>query len=211
MGQGQEDQADGGQAKRGRRRLTRHGLSTASRGRTRATGHPDSHAYDRLSILAIITGLSTNRKPSTSTGGRVNAADLDTFQGLILTLQQFWAEQGCILLQPLDLEVGAGTFHPGTFLRAIGPESWNAAYVQPCRRPTDGRYGDNPNRLQHYYQFQVVMKPSPPQIQEIYLESLRRLEIDPLVTMSASSRTTGNRPRWEPGGWAGKSGSMAWR
>src|SRR5690625_814260 len=102
MGQGQEDQADGGQAKRGRRRLTRHGLSTASRGRTRATGHPDSHAYDRLSILAIITGLSTNRKPSTSTGGRVNAADLDTFQGLILTLQQFWAEQGCILLQPLD-------------------------------------------------------------------------------------------------------------
>ena len=111
----------------------------------------------------------------------MNAADLDTFQGLILTLQQFWAEQGCILLQPLDLEVGAGTFHPGTFLRAIGPESWNAAYVQPCRRPTDGRYGDNPNRLQHYYQFQVVMKPSPPQIQEIYLESLRRLEIDPLV------------------------------
>lgn len=111
----------------------------------------------------------------------MNAADLDTFQGLILALQQFWAEQGCIILQPLDMEVGAGTFHPGTFLRAIGPEPWNAAYVQPCRRPTDGRYGDNPNRLQHYYQFQVVLKPSPLQIQELYLESLRRLEIDPLI------------------------------
>lgn len=104
-----------------------------------------------------------------------------TFQDLILTLQQFWAAQGCVILQPLDMEVGAGTFHPGTFLRAIGPEPWNAAYVQPCRRPTDGRYGENPNRLQHYYQFQVVLKPSPLDIQEKYLDSLRALGVNPLV------------------------------
>lgn len=106
------------------------------------------------------------------------ANDLKTFQGLILALQQFWAEKGCVVLQPLDLEVGAGTFHPATFLRAIGPESWNTAYVQPCRRPTDGRYGENPNRLQHYYQFQVILKPSPKDIQELYLESLSSLGID---------------------------------
>ena len=104
-----------------------------------------------------------------------------TFQGLILALQQYWAAQGCVILQPLDMEVGAGTFHPGTFLRAIGPETWNAAYVQPCRRPTDGRYGENPNRLQHYYQYQVVMKPNPANIQELYLDSLRALGIDPLT------------------------------
>ncbi|WP_339339747.1 glycine--tRNA ligase subunit alpha [uncultured Oceanicoccus sp.] len=104
-----------------------------------------------------------------------------TFQGLILALQQYWAAQGCVILQPLDMEVGAGTFHPGTFLRAIGPESWNAAYVQPCRRPTDGRYGENPNRLQHYYQYQVVMKPNPANIQALYLDSLRALGIDPLT------------------------------
>ena len=108
-------------------------------------------------------------------------ANVKTFQGLIFALQQYWAEQGCVILQPLDMEVGAGTFHPGTFLRAIGPETWNAAYVQPCRRPTDGRYGENPNRLQHYYQFQVVMKPNPSNIQELYLDSLRALGIDPLV------------------------------
>ncbi len=107
--------------------------------------------------------------------------DVSTFQGLILALQQFWASRGCVLQQPLDMEVGAGTFHPGTFLRAIGPETWNSAYVQPCRRPKDGRYGENPNRLQHYYQFQVVMKPSPDEIQELYLDSLRMLGIDPLV------------------------------
>ena len=95
-----------------------------------------------------------------------------------MALQQFWAQQGCVLMQPLDLEVGAGTFHPATFLRAIGPESWNTAYVQPCRRPTDGRYGDNPNRLQHYYQFQVLLKPSPPDIQAVYLESLEDFGID---------------------------------
>ena len=104
--------------------------------------------------------------------------NLKTFQGLILALQQFWAEKGCVVLQPLDIEVGAGTFHPTTFLRAIGPESWNAAYVQPCRRPTDGRYGENPNRLQHYYQFQVLLKPSPDDIQELYLESLTYLGFD---------------------------------
>jgi len=104
--------------------------------------------------------------------------DLSTFQGLILALQHYWSEKGCILLQPLDLEVGAGTFHPATFLRAIGPEPWNAAYVQPSRRPTDGRYGENPNRLQHYYQFQVVLKPSPKDIQELYLGSLRHIGLD---------------------------------
>ncbi len=104
--------------------------------------------------------------------------NLNTFQGLILALQHFWAEKGCVVLQPLDLEVGAGTFHPATFLRAIGPENWNAAYVQPCRRPTDGRYGENPNRLQHYYQFQVLLKPSPDNIQELYLDSLENLGFD---------------------------------
>ena len=104
--------------------------------------------------------------------------DLKTFQGLVMALQQFWAQRGCVLMQPLDLEVGAGTCHPATLLRAIGPESWNTAYVQPCRRPTDGRYGDNPNRLQHYYQFQVLLKPSPPDIQAVYLESLEDLGID---------------------------------
>jgi len=109
------------------------------------------------------------------------SVDVSTFQGLILALQTYWAEQGCILIQPYDMEVGAGTFHTATFLRSIGPEPWNAAYVQPSRRPTDGRYGENPNRLQHYYQFQVVLKPSPLDIQELYLNSLIMLGIDPLV------------------------------
>ncbi|MEE8344915.1 MAG: glycine--tRNA ligase subunit alpha [Woeseiaceae bacterium] len=104
-----------------------------------------------------------------------------TFQDLILALQQFWAERGCVIAQPYDMQMGAGTFHPATFLRAVGPEPWSAAYVQPCRRPTDGRYGDNPFRLQHYYQFQVVIKPSPEDIQDIYLESLRTIGIDPTV------------------------------
>jgi glycyl-tRNA synthetase alpha chain len=103
------------------------------------------------------------------------------FQDVILNLQRFWAGQGCVLLQPYDLEVGAGTFHPATFLRVLGPEPWRAAYVQPSRRPTDGRYGENPNRLQHYYQFQVVLKPSPLEVQELYLHSLRRLGVDPLA------------------------------
>ena len=111
----------------------------------------------------------------------MSTPDVNTFQGLILCLQQFWAKQGCVILQPLDMEVGAGTFHPATFLRAIGPETWNAAYVQPCRRPTDGRYGENPNRLQHYYQFQVALKPSPDNIQELYLESLREMGVDTAI------------------------------
>ncbi|GIX39256.1 MAG: glycine--tRNA ligase alpha subunit [Silanimonas sp.] len=104
-----------------------------------------------------------------------------TFQELITRLNAYWAEQGCVLIQPLDLEVGAGTFHPATFLRALGPEPWNAAYVQPSRRPTDGRYGENPNRLQHYYQYQVVMKPNPDDIVERYFGSLKALGIDPSV------------------------------
>lgn len=105
---------------------------------------------------------------------------VDTFQGMILALTQYWARQGCAVLQPIDIEVGAGTFHPATFLQAIGPEPWRAAYTQPCRRPADGRYGKNPNRLQHYYQFQVVLKPSPSDIQTLYVDSLRELGIDPL-------------------------------
>lgn len=107
--------------------------------------------------------------------------DVKTFQGLILALQDYWAQQGCAVVQPLDMEVGAGTFHPMTFLRSIGPEPANFAYAQPSRRPTDGRYGENPNRLQHYYQFQVVLKPAPENIQELYLGSLRALGFDPLI------------------------------
>ncbi|MDP2206129.1 MAG: glycine--tRNA ligase subunit alpha [Alphaproteobacteria bacterium] len=101
-----------------------------------------------------------------------------SFQALILSLHQFWSDQGCLILQPYDMEVGAGTFHPATTLRALGKQPWNAAYVQPSRRPTDGRYGENPNRLQHYYQYQVIMKPSPENIQELYLESLKKIGID---------------------------------
>ena len=107
--------------------------------------------------------------------------DLHSFQGLIQTLQNYWSDQGCVILQPLDMEVGAGTFHPATFIRAIGPEPWRAAYVQPSRRPTDGRYGENPNRLQHYFQFQVLLKPSPDDFQELYLGSLKALGFDTLV------------------------------
>ena len=101
-----------------------------------------------------------------------------SFQGLILALQRYWADWGCVILQPYDMEVGAGTFHPATTLRALGPKPWNAAYVQPSRRPKDGRYGENPNRLQHYYQFQVILKPSPPNLQELYLKSLEAIGID---------------------------------
>ncbi len=122
-----------------------------------------------------VTGLSMSQ--SATHGG----ADLSTFQGLILRLQEYWASRGCVLIEPYDMEMGAGTFHSATFLRAIGPEPWNTAYVQPSRRPTDGRYGENPNRLQHYYQYQVILKPSPLDIQDQYLESLRMLGIDPLV------------------------------
>jgi glycyl-tRNA synthetase alpha chain len=104
-----------------------------------------------------------------------------SFQGLILTLQNFWADKGCVILQPYDMEVGAGTFHPATTLRALGPKPWKAAYVQPSRRPKDGRYGENPNRLQHYYQYQVILKPSPPDIQDLYLQSLLAIGLDPKV------------------------------
>ncbi|AOV15870.1 glycine--tRNA ligase subunit alpha [Acidihalobacter aeolianus] len=107
--------------------------------------------------------------------------DVSTFQSLIRTLQDYWSGQGCVILQPYDMEMGAGTFHPATFLRAVGPEPWRVAYAQPSRRPTDGRYGENPNRLQHYYQFQVALKPSPDDIQDIYLGSLRAMGVDPLV------------------------------
>ena len=103
-----------------------------------------------------------------------------SFQDLILTLHDYWGKQGCVILQPYDMRVGAGTFHPATTLRALGPDHWNAAYVQPSRRPTDGRYGENPNRLQHYYQYQVIMKPSPANLQELYLGSLDAIGIDPL-------------------------------
>jgi glycyl-tRNA synthetase alpha chain len=103
-----------------------------------------------------------------------------SFQDLILKLERFWADQGCVILQPYDMEMGAATFHPATALRSLGPKPWRAAYVQPCRRPSDGRYGENPNRLQHYYQFQVILKPSPPDIQDIYLKSLVAIGIDPL-------------------------------
>ncbi|MEM1317586.1 MAG: glycine--tRNA ligase subunit alpha [Pseudomonadota bacterium] len=105
----------------------------------------------------------------------------NSFQGLILTLHDYWAKHGCVVLQPFDMEVGAGTFHPATTLRALGPKPWKAAYVQPSRRPTDGRYGENPNRLQHYYQYQVLLKPSPPDLQELYLGSLAAIGIDPLL------------------------------
>ncbi|MCB9993326.1 MAG: glycine--tRNA ligase subunit alpha [Hyphomicrobiaceae bacterium] len=105
----------------------------------------------------------------------------NSFQGLILTLQQFWAAQGCVILQPYDMQMGAGTSHVATALRALGPKPWNAAYVQPSRRPTDGRFGENPNRLQHYYQFQVILKPSPADIQELYLKSLYAIGIDPTL------------------------------
>ena len=117
-----------------------------------------------------------SRETAPKAGGKAH-----DFQSLILRLASFWADQGCVLLQPYDMEMGAGTFHPATTLRALGPKPWRAAYVQPCRRPTDGRYGDNPNRLQHYYQFQVVLKPSPDDAQALYLDSLRHLGIDPLA------------------------------
>jgi glycyl-tRNA synthetase alpha chain len=111
----------------------------------------------------------------------MNDFDNQTLQGMIFTLQTYWAKQGCLVVQPWDIEVGAGTFHPATFLQAIGPEPWYAAFVQPCRRPADGRYGKNPNRTQHYYQFQVVLKPSPDNMQDLYLGSLKALGVDPLV------------------------------
>ncbi len=134
-----------------------------------------------------------------------------SFQGLILTLQRFWAEKGCVILQPYDMEVGAGTFHPATTLRALGPRPWNAAYVQPSRRPKDGRYGENPNRFQHYYQFQVILKPSPPNLQELYLESLYAIGIDPAVHDLRFVEDDWESPHSVPGVWAGNAGATAWK
>ena len=134
-----------------------------------------------LSLPTISNNAIIARSNDWRTRMKKNSYDTKTLQGMIGALQAYWAGQGCTIVQPLDMEVGAGTFHPATFLRAIGPEPWRAAYVQPSRRPTDGRYGDNPNRVQHYYQFQVVLKPSPDNIQELYLDSLRALGVDPLT------------------------------
>ena len=125
--------------------------------------------------------MDAARGDANSSMDKENPAQMQTFQDLILALQQFWAKRGCVIAQPYDMPMGAGTFHPATFLRAIGPEPWSAAYVQPCRRPTDGRYGDNPFRMQRYYQYQVVIKPSPEDIQDMYLDSLRAIGIDPTV------------------------------
>jgi glycyl-tRNA synthetase alpha chain len=121
------------------------------------------------------------QSPETGPNGAGALDPARSFQGLILTLQSFWAAQGCVILQPYDMSVGAGTFHPATALRSLGPRPWKAAYVQPSRRPKDGRYGENPNRLQHYYQFQVILKPSPPDLQALYLGSLEAIGIDPLL------------------------------
>lgn len=128
----------------------------------------DARGIDILSLRLIAANI-------------MSKSDSISIQELIFRLQQYWAQQGCVIDQPYDAEMGAATFHPSTFLRAIGPEPWRAAYLQPCRRPTDGRYGDNPNRLQRYFQFQVVLKPAPESIQDIYLTSLTELDIDPLV------------------------------
>jgi len=126
-----------------------------------------------MAHCAMATTLSSPAIPARNPAG--------SFQDMILTLHDFWAANGCVILQPYDMRMGAGTFHTATTLRALGPAPWNAAFVQPCRRPTDGRYGENPNRLQHYYQYQVILKPSPSDIQDLYLESLRAIGIDPLA------------------------------
>jgi hypothetical protein len=137
---------------------------------------------------------------------------MPTFQEVILRLQNFWNQQGCVLLQPYDVEVGAGTFHTATFLRAVGPEPWNAAYVQPSRRPKDGRYGENPNRLQHYYQYQVVHEALTGRTSRISTSSrCARSASIPQRTISASSKMTGKARRWVPGDSAGKCGWTAWK
>jgi glycyl-tRNA synthetase alpha chain len=128
---------------------------------------------------------------------------------MILTLHDYWSEHGCLILQPYDMEMGAGTFHTATTLRALGPKPWNAAFVQPCRRPTDGRYGENPNRLQHYYQYQVILKPSPANLQELYLGSLAAIGIDMLKHDIRFVEDDWESPT--PGVSAGRSGATAWR
>jgi len=134
-----------------------------------------------------------------------------SFQGLILALQQYWANWGCVILQPYDMEVGAGTFHPATTLRALGPKPWNAAYVQPSRRPKDGRYGKNPNRLQHYYQFQVILKPSPPDIQDLYLNSLKVIGIDPKIHDIRFVEDDWESPTLGAWDWGGSAGATGWK
>ena len=146
------------------------------------------------------------------TAEKVGKATPPTFQDVIMNLQRYWASTGCVVLQPYDNEVGAGTNAPATTLRSLGPDTWRTCYVQGCRRPTDGRYGENPNRGQFYYQFQVLVKPSPDNIQDLYLGSLERHRHRYLGrTTCASWRTTGRARRWAPGAWAGRSGSTAWR
>jgi glycyl-tRNA synthetase alpha chain len=134
-----------------------------------------------------------------------------SFQDLILRLHAFWARQGCVILQPYDVEMGAGTFHPATTLRALGPKPWAAAYVQPSRRPSDGRYGENPNRLQHYYQYQVIMKPSPADAQALLLESYREIGLDPLLHDFRFVEDDWESPTLAPGAWAGKFGATGWK
>jgi glycyl-tRNA synthetase alpha chain len=147
---------------------------------------PDyANRWDESSVHDMMSSYPDPSRCLTGTAGigqsaRAMAAPL-SFQRMILTLHDYWSARGCLILQPYDIEMGAGTFHTATTLRALGPEPWNAAFVQPCRRPTDGRYGENPNRLQHYYQYQVILKPSPPDLQELYLGSLAAIGIDPLL------------------------------
>src|SRR3989304_4418334 len=140
-------------------------------------GQDDSNRTD----FALASRQLSRGRPKDMSKPSKSAKDgAPSFQDLILRLERYWADQGCVILQAYDMEMGAGAFHPATILRALGPKPWRPAFVQPSRRPKDGRYGENPNRLQHYYQFQVVLKPSPPDIQNLYLESLRALGIDPL-------------------------------
>ena len=134
-----------------------------------------------------------------------------TFQDLLLALQRYWADLGCVIQQPYDVEVGAGTMHPDTFLRVLGPEPWKVVYVQPSRRPTDGRYGENPNRIQRHHQFQVILKPSPDGVQELYLRSLEALGIDPLRHDIRFVEDDWESPALGAWGWAGRCGSTAWR
>ena len=157
--------------------LARHGLIGGSRSTTesfRLSQACSMSRHPRRSRKAF--ALLDTARPDASLPDAMNPTR--SFQGLLLTLQRFWAERGCVVLQPYDMEVGAGTFHPATTLRALGPKPWKAAYVQPSRRPKDGRYGENPNRLQHYYQFQVILKPSPPDLQQLYLDSLKAIGVD---------------------------------
>jgi glycyl-tRNA synthetase alpha chain len=168
-------------ARDGERHELRHGLTALTACPARGRQFADSGQFQtgfRVSASDVPSPQPSAPRANTgATGGPLDPRR--SFQGLILTLERYWAEYGCVILQPYDMEVGAGTFHPATTLRSLGPRPWNAAYVQPSRRPTDGRYGENPNRLQHYYQYQVILKPSPPDLQDLYLGSLTAIGIDP--------------------------------